>query len=374
MSLKTYIIDPVNNLKAEVNDDFGKEDRSLVVATRPLKEFINRIEFFFNPTFGIDMNVTPTVGGTDINIHDGLDNIYWTATGIVGPARWDFNSLAQSHTGTHSIDATGTVNGDEAEFVKGSEQDLTGYSSLSGWIYITSWSTFGTKNIHIHGWDTTSSMQVGGIVFIGDYIEKTTFNVWQKFVIPLGDLDLVGETIDAIRVSTLSSGGGLPPDYYLDDLKIEEEGAPLHYSIEPPFDTWLWIDQITITMVAALDTTLLNSSMHNLSYDKFLTLASLPVGLLFQRFHEGDITLTVNFHHILDVLQLPNTNILNVGSDGVTTWFTLNQVFASPIVLKAEEGDRLVFSVRDDMTGLIRFRIASSSRQEDRRQRVVVGI
>lgn len=373
MSLKTFITDPITNYKAQVNDDNGKEDRGLVVATRELKQFINRVEFFFNPTYGIDMNVSPTTGGTDINIHNGLDDTYWTATGIVGPARWDFNSSTQSHTGSYSINATTTINGDVAQFAKGSTQDLTGYDSLAGWIYITGWGQVGVKEVMAHGWDTATG-QVGDSINISYYIDNTEFNSWQKFVIPLGDMDLVGATVDSFRFQTMSTGGGAAPDYFLDDILIEEEGAAVQYTIEPPHKTWLWVDQINISMADVLNTVLENASMHNLSYNKFLGLPELSVGLLFQRWHNRAVTLTVNFNNILDILQLPNTNILNIGSDGTNTWFTLNQIFASPIVLKAEEEDKLVFNVRDDMTGLLRFRVAASSRQENREERLAPGV
>ena len=339
MGLKSFITDPATSLSAQVNNDEGREDSGLVVATRDLKQRINRIEFFFNPTYGVDMNVTPTAGGVDIDIHDGLDSVLWTATGVVGPARWTFNSVAQSHGGAQSIDATLTLHLDEAQFDAGGDQDLTGYSSVAGWIYITGWGLVGVKEVELYGWDTGGATMVGNLVNLSDYVDTTIFNTWHKFVIPLAHLSLVGQTIDAIRVRTLSTGGGAAPNYYLDDLKVEEEGAPLEYTIEPPHDTWLWMDQITITMVDALDTALADASMHNLSYNKFLGLTELAVGLLFQRYHEEQVTLTVNFHNLLDVLQLPNTNILNIGCDGTNTWMTLNQIFASPILLKAGDGD-----------------------------------
>jgi hypothetical protein len=371
MSLKTFIADVATNLKAKVDNDNGLEDGALVVATRPLKTYTNRLEFFSNPTYGIDMNQALPTGGTPIYIHDGIDNIYWTASGIVGAIRWDFNSTDEAHTGTHSIDATPTINGDEAQFAKGSPRDLTGFTALSGWIYITGWPTLGIKEAEIYGWDTTSSTQIGSSINIGAYVNTATFNIWQKFVIPLTVMGLTDATIDAVRVRTVSTGGGVAPAYYLDDLEIQEDELPLEYIIEPPHDTWIWVDQINVVMADVLDTTLLSSSMHNLSYDKFLALPALPVGLFFQRYNKGEVILTATFRYLLDFLQLPNTNILNVGCDGANTWFSLNQIFASPILLKASEQDKLVFSVRDDMSGLLIFRISASSKQEDRSGRSV---
>jgi hypothetical protein len=365
MSIKTFITDISNNLKARIDNNNGLEENALVVATRPLKTLTNKVLFFSNPIYGIDMNKDPGAVGTLINIHNGIDNVYWTASSIVGGANWDFNSNAQAHTGTYSIDATKTKNGDVAQFAKGSNQNLTGYVSLIGWIYITGWPTTGTKEVQIVGWDVGVGL-VGNIVDIGDYVNSAIFNTWQKFIIPLSDMGLTGQTLDAIRIRTRDIGAGVPPNYYLDDIQIQETGLPIEYVVEPDVGTWLRIDQINIVMADALTTTLTDASMWNLSYNKFLGVSELSVGLFYQQYHNGKVTLTSSFHNILDFLEMPNTNILNTGCDGTNTWFSLSQIFASPVLLKSETTDKLVFSIRDDMSGLLRFRMSVSCREEQR--------
>jgi hypothetical protein len=106
--------------------------------------------------------------------------------------------------------------------------------------------------------------------------------------------------------------------------------------------------------------------MYNLSYNKFLGLSELSAGIFHQEYHDNKVTLTAEFHHLLDFLQLPNTNILNVGCDGTNTWFNLSQIFGSPVLLKSENEDKLVLSIRDDMSGLLKFRMAVSCREEQR--------
>jgi hypothetical protein len=365
MGLKTFITDVSNGLKAKVTNADNTEENALVVATRPLKIVTNKILFFSNPTYGIDMNKTPGTGGTPINIHNGIDNVYWAASAITGVLKWDFNSNVQAHTGIYSIDGSSTLNGDESQYDKGSDQNLTGYTSLAGWIYITGWPTTGTKEVQIYGWDVGVG-QVGNVIDIGDYVDTTIFNTWLKFVIPLSNIGLTNQTIDAIRIKTVSLGAGSAPSYYLDDIKIQENELPIEYVVEPASDTWLYVDQINIVMADALNTVLTDASMWNISYNKFLGISELPAGLFYQEYHDEKVTLTAVFHHLLDFLQMPNTNILNAGCDGTNAWFSLSEIFGSPILLKSETTDKLVFSIRDDMSGLLRFRMSVSCREEQR--------
>lgn len=44
-------------------------------------------------------------------------------------------------------------------------------------MYITGWSTAGTKSVDFFGFDTGTGLQVGDLVNIGDYVDTTTFNV-----------------------------------------------------------------------------------------------------------------------------------------------------------------------------------------------------
>jgi len=365
MSLKTFITDISSGLKARVDNDNNLEENALVVASRPLKTLTNKLLFFSNPVYGIDMNQDIGTAGTPINIHNGIDNVYWTASAIVGSIRWDFNSTDQAHSGTHSIDVSQTINSDEAQFAKGSGQDTTGYTTITGWIYITGWVTTGVKEVHIYGWDIGVG-QVGNIVNIGNYIETTVFNSWQKFVIPLIDMNLTNKTIDSIRVKTISTGAGAPPAYYLDDLQIQENDLSIEYIVEPDLNTWLYVDQMNTIMADALVTTLADASMYNLSYNKFLGVSELSAGLLYQIRSNNKIVLSISFSYLLEFLQLPNTNILNAGCDGVNTWLILSQIFTSPILLKSEKEDKMIINIRDDMSELLKFRISVSCREEQR--------
>lgn len=363
MSIKTFITDISNGLKAKVDNAGDTEKNGLIVATRPLKILNNKILFFSNPTYGIDMNQSLGASGTAINIHNGIDDVYWTGTNVAG-TRFDFNSSVQAYTGSYSIDGSSTINNDESQFEKGSNQDLTGYTSLSGWIYITGWPGSGNIEVQIYGWDVGVGI-VGNIINISGYVDASIFNVWQKFIIPLTDFDLTDKIIDSIRIKTVAIGS-TPPNYYIDDIQIQEKGLPLEYTVKPALGTWLYIDLLNTIMVDELSTVLADASMYNLSYDKLLGVSELSAGIIVQLYKSNNLYVTATFHSLIDFFQIPHRNTLTTGCDGTNTWLNINQKLSNPILLKSENEDKLTMTIRDDLSDLIRLRMSMSGREEIR--------
>jgi hypothetical protein len=118
MAVKGNISDPQTGQEAQVHKPKNLgflNPGGLVVYSEPRKVFVPEIRFFAAASGAIDMNIDPTGSGTDENIHNGLDNTYWTASNLVG-ANFVFNSTDQANGGTQSIDATATVNNDAALF------------------------------------------------------------------------------------------------------------------------------------------------------------------------------------------------------------------------------------------------------------------
>ena len=204
---------------AEVTDD-----HALKVATTEYTDLDTEISVFLNPTYGANMaiNASPT-GPVPEDIHDGEENAYWTASAIAGI--WDFSSTVQAHDSTSSINGTLTIHQDVAQFARGSNLTLTPYSQLTGWIYVTAWSDQGGKELNFNGWSTSTLSMVGVQANIGNYINVNLLNVWQKFIIPLSDMGLFQDVIDAFQLHTIDDGAGDPIDFYLDDLVLEGGGA-----------------------------------------------------------------------------------------------------------------------------------------------------
>ena len=116
MAITANITDSGTKLKAQVvqNDTH----KSLVVATRPLKTYINALRFFINDDYGADMNQDAATGGTPELVHNGIDSALWTATDIVGGGKTTFNSTDQAYAGTHSIKVDNSPVNDVFQLIK----------------------------------------------------------------------------------------------------------------------------------------------------------------------------------------------------------------------------------------------------------------
>lgn len=364
MPIKCLIIDPSTEIQASVIN--AGEENALVVATRQLKSYTNKIKFFTNPEYGYGMNIAAGFSGTPEHIHNGIDNVYWFASAVSGT--WVFNSTAQAHTGTKSIDALATTNNSTAQIAKGSTIDLSGYVAITGWVYLSSWDDRGTKGIEMYGWDTVSSLMIGSVVDLRDYIDIGLINSWQKFTVPLSSMFLTDKIIDAVRFRTVDFGPGNPPNYYLDDIQIEETIAPVEFRIEPDKNTWLHVNNYSIFLADVYDATLLNATMPNLSYDKLLGETSLTNGILYQRVIGGKIPLSFPFRNLGEILMFPGAKIAaeSCGSDGTNTFLKIFVDLGEPIVLKSEDDDRISFMVSDDLSGLLKLVISANCREERR--------
>ena len=362
MSIKSLITDPSTGIQASVVD--GEEKSAVVVATRPLKVFENKIEFFTNIDYGYNMNVEAGFSGTPEYIHNGTDNIYWTASAVVGG--WVFNSADQAHTGTKSIDATSVVDSDVAQVVKGSSINLTDKVAITGWIYITEWSDKGTKKIYLFGWDTTTALLVGNVVDLKNYIDMGLIGVWQKFAISLSDVGLVNEIIDAIRIKIVDIGPGNAPKCYFDDIQIEETGERIEFNIVPNESTWLHVNTYSIFIADACTSVLADATMPYFSYDKLLGMSALSTGILYQTCVGRKITLSFPFRDLGDILMFPGATIGSHGSDGTNTFLKILVDLKEPIILKPENEDRISFVVSDNLSPLLKLVISANCKEETR--------
>lgn len=362
MGIKAYLTDVATGIKARLDNRDGDEQNSLIVATRPLKTFNNQPFYFLTAAGSKDMNVEIVFTGTPDKIHNGLDSVLWTASGLIGAARWDFNSTTQAYAGTHSIDTTGNVGGDLMQFDRGANIDLSNYSTITGWVYVTAFSA--GARVDIYGWNTGTGLQVGNTINAVDYTDLQLLNVWQKFAIPLSDLGLEASTIDALRMRIVK--GVYNPDFYLDELQIEEVGTPLDFLIRPRAGTWLYITAFNILCVDAYSTTLADNSMPKIPYAGFFGVPSLSVGLQVRRIQNGKILFSAIFRDLIDFLGLADMKVLGYGSDGTDSWIKLGQKLACPVILKAESDDKFIYTVRDNLSGLKKFWISVSCYEEIR--------
>jgi len=369
LAVKNHITDPATKNSAQVDATTG-EDQALVVATRPLKTFLNKIEFFTNSDYGINMNQNAAIAGTPEHVHDGIDNVYWTGSAIVG-GKTTFNSADQNHTagGSQSVKTDNPDVNDVYQFDRGSNLDLSGYLSLTIWIYVDKdWKA--GDSIEIYGWDTGTASQVGNAVALEDYFTWGIFDVWQNISIPLFDMSLTG-TIDALRVKQISTEGKAPK-YYLDDIQFEERtetGNLITFTVEPAKNKWLHVHGFTV-IIADNDydsTGTGTETMPAIPYDSLLG-ETLEKGILFQVVTNKEVIFAILLRQLSDLMQIPGTTFGSYGSavDGTDTWVTINVTFTQPTILKSEHLDHLNAIVAEDLSGLDILRIAATCSEEDR--------
>jgi hypothetical protein len=331
--------------------EFGN---GLKVFTYTGERLYDRSAFFTNETYGSDMNQDASTGGTPDRVHNGIDTILWTASAIAGT--WTFNDPAQAHISAQSIGATATVNNDVAQIAKGSNLTIANYVSLTGWIYITGWSTSGTKQVNVVGWDTGTAAAVSSSVNIGNYVDTTTLNTWQKFTIPFADFGFTSTTLDAIRITTVDIGAGPPPNYYLDDIQFEQTGGSIIYEAGPqPGEVWE-VNNINVVFADAYAGTVTNGTMPSIPYDGFLGVSTLTSGIVFKVTQGGQSLGSSTYTDFIDIMSMAERVSYQSGSDGTNTWLRVDIEYPHHFRLEGKNRDKLEVTINDDLTGLLHFR------------------
>ncbi len=374
MPFNSLITDKATGMSAEVTDkwDGEIEKKALIVATRPLKYYTNEVRFFTNDDYGVDMNQDTGALGSPAEVHNGTDDPLWTGTNIVG-AVVSFASTEQNHTdgGTKSVKCEKENANDVYQFAKGSDLDCTSYVSLTMWIYVDKdWKA--GDSVEVFGYDTGTGLQVGDAVALEDYFSYGDYDTWHKISIPLTDMGTLASytTLDALRVKQ-ASVEGKGPKYYLDDVQFEETGAPIAFTLKPDKGTWLYVEEFTfsfadaytgiITVAGATE----NASLPGLSYNKLLG-ETLVSGIVYKREQDGETQFTRTIKGILDLLQLPHTEITAQGSDGTNSFVTIRAEHLTPLILKSENADKITWTISEDLSGLLQLRISAGCKIEQR--------
>lgn len=351
MPIKSVIDDPNGAGQARVIDKPDLE-QGLMVYTEPARNIRVTNSAFQNVDTGsINLNVNAAFSGTPLGIHNGTDSTLWTASALSGT--WTFNSTAQAHTGTRSIDATATHSNQEAQFEYGSTATVSNYTAITGWIYITKWGAPLDRDVSLYF--RLSGSTVSDIISLRPFINIGMIDEWQKFTIPLDDFALSSVTVNQLIVRTSGTSGNAP-DYYLDDIQLEESGIEI-YQVAPNKGEILRIDQISIAMADAYDGTLANASHPNIKYNQFLGVASLTNGLALRRTSNGAILPgTVIYRNHLDLMAFPGIEYQS-GGDATNTWVAYKTRLSHPLELDSRKKETLQLVLSDDLSGLLYFRI-----------------
>jgi len=173
-------------------------------------------------TAGYDFFTEPCVESGTI-----CTNIIWNGTGALDAGGdWQHSksgvesAIADAGTGTNGLDATGLKKNDKIWFSYQQGDDISEYDILIAWVNMQSWTSGDEMGIRFHslgsppGWSDTISL--------GDYIDMSMLNVWQRALIPLDRFDLVN--YDRVDVLEFQSDGNM--GVYLDDISLNI-GVPI---------------------------------------------------------------------------------------------------------------------------------------------------
>jgi len=341
--------------------DHGSGEAGLMVYTHPREEFDGVNKVFFNSTNSLAMNVDGSIvpSITDVIYTDAAQ---YPAVALSGT--WDFASAFTGTgwppDGTVSVDATATVNNDEAEFTRGSNLDLTSYDAIAGCIYVTSWPTSGTKQVLVELRDS-SDLVIGVPVDIGGYINVSDFNVAQEWIIPLADLSATNQTIRKVIIRTVDIGGGQAPNYYLDDMRFQDGGNGFSYEIAPSADKTLFVDRVTIQIEDVYNVT--SSNQNAVGMSGILGESTLTNGIQAGLEINGakPSALTATFKDLRNWVIFPQikSNAITTFGDGINTTlrFELSFEEIGGLRLRPRYQEKLFYTIQDDLSGLVFFQI-----------------
>lgn len=326
-------------------------DTGLKVFTDVLHERTTQFKPVVNPDFGIEMAIDAAFSGTPDAVHNGIDSVLWTGTELVGN-KTTFDSTDQAFAGTRSVKTDNAAIGDVYQFDKGSDLTIADYSAISMKIYVDKdWTV--NDEVQLYFWDTGTSTQISDAVNLSERFEFSTFDEWQSIAIEFSEFTFSGTTFDAIRIEQTAKAGKAPK-YYLDVIQIEESSGSEVFSVEPESNTKLFVTELALTFVDALDTTLTDNSMSNLSYNKVLGLTTLANGVLFRTVKDEVTTFSFTFRQLGDALRFGGSLQSEI-CDGTNTLITISIPFAAPTLLDSRDRDRIDVVISDDLSGLLSF-------------------
>ena len=290
---------------------------------------------------GINLNTNPVVSGTPTLVHNGTDTVAWTASASTGS--WTFDSTAQAYAGTKSVDATSANDNDVAVFTAPSAVATSGINEVTMWVYVSKWTTNGTKNVNI-GF-RNGGADIGNTVGLDAYININNLGVWQRAVIPFNAFNVALANIDALTVA-ISAAGGPAPDVYLDNIELSTGTSSETFKSGPQKESIWEIHSFHLTLVATGTA---------LNYNEFLGLAGLTNGILLQAFRQEAPT-TYSAMDLAELLAIPAVEHTLIQGTSNTT-LTLSIPFPDrTFFLHGNEDDFVGIVVRDDLSSLPFFR------------------
>ena len=326
---------------------FGREGSSgLISYTEPLYETVGAALPLSDENGSTNLAVDASFSGTPETVYDDDPTTNWTNSALSGT--WDFASTAVTPaSGTEVIDATSTINGDQAQMERSSAVDLSSYTALTGQIYISTWNdNRHSVSIEIR----TSGVLQGNAVLISDYVDTTITGQFQQFAIPKSDLGLNGQSIDQVVITT-NSTAGQPPDYYLDLIQFQESGLKEFSVTLNPGQKF----QVLSVNYAILD------NVTVVEPDSFLGAGNLANGIIIRTQRQGGTAFLRGVKGIADVAAAGG-QIGTIVTGTTDTFVPIIGDAPGGTILRGDDGDNFSFLIQDDLSAITSFRVSLRGR------------
>ena len=288
--------------------------------------------------------VTAVVDNDNLTLADSI--MADTETFTVGAVWTGTGDASFNFASGAKIVCTSANNNDAALFTNAGTSDMQHFGVLTGKIDLD---TYNSANHSVEFSFLNSSVLVGNAVNINDYIDVIDV-AEQSFSIPLADMGITTQTVNELQLVVLRSGGA-KPTFKLDDLQLGDTSGSA---------TWAALPDPGTTFLAKRLRFVLADNITEIQYDLFMGLAALTNGV--------NLLVVSNGENLFQGIVKDMGGFYLVGIDekkssiGATnSWTVLEIDITTPVVLDGTAGnktgldDGFYLTISDDLSGLLRF-------------------
>jgi hypothetical protein len=274
----------------------------------------------------------------------------WDVIAVSGV--WDLASTVNPYNGTKCIEAATVEDGDTIQISNGGCVTCV---AITGWIRFEKWSEARNNHLAIFAWDQDGSVMIGNEVRIEDFVNPNILNQYQRFVIPLIDMGVTGDQVEALRIR-VDSDTGEPnaPDFRMDLIELQEAGGGIEYTAFPIPGSWYYASCLK-TVFSGVPEAFLAPNVPSVDYERFFNIDALTSGVVLIVSKDGITTQALNIKNVGEYNQVPEVKNLEWFGDAVKGSLTLSLLFSSPLVLKSEFNDFSRVTINEDLTGIKSF-------------------
>ena len=246
---------------------------------------------FVNPANGNDMAIDGSINVTlsELITDGGIPPSSWANQIIAGT--WDPTSTTNPDTGSQCVfNQNDITDNNRIVYSAPSTVDLDNFNALRGRVRLEQFDDTQGSIVFVF---FNNGNQVGNTVVADGFIDVGLLNEYQTFLIDKSFFGLDGEDVDQIQIITDRSGAAtLDFEIRFDNVELIQissgEGQVI-YTVRPPSQQVMYVDQVRFTVVDDVGSTLPSNSTLALDFDDFMRLNPLTNGVLYQTVINNEI-------------------------------------------------------------------------------------